>query len=176
MPDLFGDTAIEQTVHFVIATVEPHRLGATKLNKVLWHADVEVYRHCGRTLTGQSSYVRLPNGPAPNGINDVLDALKRAGKIEERSVTTKKGLRREFISLKPPGTGLSSHDVDALRRAIAIVCALSAARASSDTHDALWGEIRNGDQMPVRAAAVVSGTPTSDEIERVLFLTQSADE
>jgi hypothetical protein len=35
--------------HYVIARCDPAKLGATKLNKVLWFADVIYYRRHGRT-------------------------------------------------------------------------------------------------------------------------------
>jgi hypothetical protein len=40
---------VTSVAHYVIARCAPEKLGATKLNKVLWFADVKFYRHHGRT-------------------------------------------------------------------------------------------------------------------------------
>lgn len=77
-----------KVVHYIVGHTEPSLLGATKLNKVMWHADVLHYRRYGKTITGQMSYVRLQNGPVPNGIYQTLEALKDDGAIVERSAPT----------------------------------------------------------------------------------------
>jgi hypothetical protein len=38
--------------HYVIERCEPAKLGATRLNKILWYSDVLYYRHHGCTITG----------------------------------------------------------------------------------------------------------------------------
>ena len=49
--------------HYVIKRCDPAKLGATKLNKVLWFADVIYYRRHGRTITASDNYVKQQFGP-----------------------------------------------------------------------------------------------------------------
>lgn len=166
---LFVDPRTKAIMHYVIAHADPSRLGATKLNKVLWHADVLHYRKFGTTITGQNSYIRMPQGPVPNFAREAIDALKQEKKILERNVPTFAGERREFHSISEPDkTCINSAQIEIILDAIRIICAKSAGQASSDTHDALWEEISNGDQIPVGAASVRPGTLEPDDIEWAL--------
>jgi len=89
-------------VHHVIARSRPGDLGATKLNKVLWYADITQYRRTGRTISGALHYTKLKYGPAPNGIQQTLEFLKARGIVEEKIVATPVGERREYKSLQAP--------------------------------------------------------------------------
>ncbi len=48
-----ADHKTKTVIHYVISHTEPEKLGAVKLNKVMWRADVEHYRRYGKTITGQ---------------------------------------------------------------------------------------------------------------------------
>jgi hypothetical protein len=78
--------------HYIIARCDPTKLGATKLKKVLWFADVMYYRHHGRTITGVDNYVKRQFGPVQRTMLGVLDELKRHQKIAERPVETPVGI------------------------------------------------------------------------------------
>jgi antitoxin SocA-like protein len=56
------------------------RLGATKLNKLLWYADKAAYLRSGRTITG-ARYIHLPDGPAPAAMVPVRDELVAEGRL-----------------------------------------------------------------------------------------------
>lgn len=147
-----------QVAHYVISHVQPSQLGATKLNKVMWKADVLHYRRYGKSVTGQTAYVRMPQGPVPNHMKEAIEELKAEQVIVERRVETIKGARREFVPVhRMEASDFSATEVEVLHEAIDVVCKMSARAASDDTHDALWEEIENGGQMPIRAAAVILG-------------------
>lgn len=159
----------ELMAHYVIAHTEPSTLGATKLNKVLWCADVLHYRKYGRTISNQDSYRRMQNGPVPHDIVFALNDLKSSGCIVERSSATPVGTRREFFSLKRPNTALfDPEEVETLHEAINEVCPLSAAQASERTHGPIWRELNSGERMPIRAAAVIPGEVTEEDLQIVL--------
>ncbi|MBM3578327.1 MAG: DUF4065 domain-containing protein [Alphaproteobacteria bacterium] len=164
-----ADPRTKNIAHYVISHTRPPELGATKLNKVLWRADIIHYRRYGKTITGQSSYIRMPQGPVPNFINQVLDELKAEGSIVERPVDTRAGVRREFVWLKKPSASVfTSSEIEAIHEAISIVCAGSATEASNNTHDALWLEFADGQQMPIRAAAITVGNLDPEDIQWAL--------
>jgi len=158
---------MRNAAHYVIARARPDRLGATKLNKVLWFADLASYRRTGRTITGQRSYEKRQFGPVPNGIVRALRRLETEGSIVTRLVSTPKGQRREFIWLaQPEVSAFTAEEIDILNQAIAWVCDRHSAVSISDlTHDALWEEIDLGDQIAIGAASVTPDPVTSEDVD-----------
>jgi len=157
---------LSNIVHYVIARVDPSRLGATKLNKVLWFADIEHYRRYGCSLTGLQEYVRLPAGPVPRPIDHVLLRLKATGKVAERPVKVYQRVRREFVHLREPDvSSFEAREVDLLNEVMDAVCQHSANFVSEATHDALWEELENGESMPVRLGAIIGKTPEAKHLE-----------
>jgi len=150
--------------HYVIARCAPEELGATKLTKVLWFTDVFHYRRHGKTVSGARSYIKRQFGPVPPGITQAIEALKRAGKISERSAVTPAGIRREFVWLQEPDvSAFTPEEIDMLNEVMALVCKNhSAASISELTHDSLWSETLLGAEIPIGAASVVAGEVTPE--------------
>jgi uncharacterized phage-associated protein len=158
---------LSAVAHYVIAHCTPEKLGATKLNKVLWYADVIFYRLHGHAITGEEVYEKRQYGPVPKNINAVLRSLQAAGKIKERLSLTPVGSRREFVWLESPAIDkFSAEEIDVLRDVMQQVCdGHSAASISELTHDALWDETEIGQDMSVGAGAVLPGEITPDAIK-----------
>jgi hypothetical protein len=152
----------------VIARCNPQKLGATKLNKVLWFSDVVYYRRHGETITGTDEYVKLQHGPVPRNMVAVLEGLKREAKIIERKAEPFVGYqRREFIWTKEPDIrSLEAEEVDVLNEVMDWICDGESARSISDkSHDVLWEETEIGAPMPVRAAAALPAEITPEAVE-----------
>jgi hypothetical protein len=151
-----AETRTKNVAHYVIARSPANRLGATKLNKAMWIADILAYTTLGRTITGQKTYKKLQHGPVPNGIVTYLDELIAERKIVKRVAPTPKGNRHEYIWLSEPDvTIFSKEEIDLLNRAISYVCYRHTAESISDlTHDPLWEQTEMGDQISVAAATV----------------------
>jgi len=161
--------------HYIISHAPPHQLGATKLRKVMWAADVAFYRQFGRTITGQDSYLRMPYGPVPNGLAEAIHELETERKVAVYSVPTWAGHRTEYAPLERLGaTEFGADEIGAIHFAIDTICPLSAWETSEETYTPLWRSIDNGMQIPVRAAAVIAGEPTPEEIEWALERTLDA--
>jgi hypothetical protein len=158
---------LAEVAHYIIAHCEPERLGATKLNKVLWYSDVIFYRLHGRSITGEQAYEKRQFGPVPKNINDILRSLQGAGKIRERQSPTPAGIRREFVWLEhPPVEKFSAEEIDVLRDVMTQVCdGHSAASISDLTHDALWDETEIGQDMSIKAGAVIPGEITPEAFQ-----------
>jgi hypothetical protein len=156
----------EAVAHYVIARSDPNKLGAVKLNKVMWFADLEAYRRFGRTITGQTSYEKRQHGPVPNDIVRSIRRLEQADKIATRNVPTFGGVRREHVWLKKPDVSVfSSEEVDILNEAIVWVCDNHTAKSISElSHDALWEQAELGEQIPVGAATVIPDEITGEDI------------
>lgn len=141
--------------HLVIARLRADQLGATKLNKVLWFADCAHYRRHGRSLTGESDYVRKDNGPCPQRMEAVLGSLKERGKIAESLQQVVHYARREFTALQEPDlSAFTVEEVDLLLSVALELAPLSAQGVSDLSHDTLWEEATPGGRIPVAAGAV----------------------
>ena len=155
--------------HYIISHTQPNQLGASKLRKVMWAADVAFYREFGRTITDQDSYVPMPYGPVPNGLAKAICELETERKVAVNSVPTLAGDRTEYAPLERLGAaGFSADEIEAIHGAIDYICPMSAKEASDETHTPLWRSIENGMQIPVRAAAVIPGELTPEDIEWTL--------
>ena len=90
-------TRLENLIHYIISVTPPENLGATKLAKIVWFADIEFYRLHGSTVTRADDYQRRDQGPLHADFNRSLAALTREAKISERAVQTPAGARRDFV-------------------------------------------------------------------------------
>lgn len=164
--------------HYIIFRSKPEKLGAVKLNKVMWFSDLESFRRTGRSISGQESYQKQKFGPVPNDIVRHVRALLAAGKIAERSGTTPVGNRREFIWLEEPNVSLfSANDVDIINRAIEWVCDNhSAAAISNKTHDALWEVTEIGEQIAIEAGIVTTKSTSGKYLKWALNQADDATE
>lgn len=161
------DDRTEAVAHYVIARADRNKLGAVKLNKIMWFADLEAYRRQGRTITGQTSYEKRQYGPVPNNIVTSIRRLEQAEKITTRDVPTfNDGTRREYVWLKRPDVSMfSAEEVDILNSAIDWVCEKHTAKSISRlTHDVLWEQAELGEQIPIGAASVIPDEVDGDDI------------
>ncbi len=160
----------EVVAHYVISRAGSNKLGAVKLNKVMWFADLEAYRRSGKTVTGQMSYEKRQHGPVPNNIVRSIRRLEQNEMIATREVPTFGGTRREHVWLKKPDvTVFTPEEVDILNTAIDWVCDQHTARSISElSHDALWAQAELGEQIPIGAATVTPDELDGDDISWAL--------
>lgn len=143
---------LKEALHYVIENcADSSRLGAIRLNKILWFADSHAYRENGLTVTGDG-YVKRKFGPVPKHVLAALRELQDEGKIVVREVpyTTRKTFR-EFISLSTPETReLSQSDKEWLTAYTDIICnEFTAARISDISHDQVWEAADEGEEIPL---------------------------
>ena len=152
--------------HLVIARLPPDDLGATKLNKILWFADCEFYRRHGRSLTGETEYIRRDNGPCPVRIVQVINRLKQDGAIVERPQPVAHYTRREFTAvIQPDVSKFTSVEVDILLGVALEIAAVTAKTASDISHDDLWEATLPNGRMSVAAGSVHILPPTPEFLD-----------
>src|SRR5713226_8962653 len=89
-------------VHYICwRCADPTKLGAAKLNKVLWRADFKAYLELGEPVTG-ATYVKRQYGPVPFSILPSLRELEDEGKISIREVEYFERPKKEFFALTRP--------------------------------------------------------------------------
>jgi Protein of unknown function (DUF4065) len=153
--------------HYVIWRCNPADLGAVKLYKILWFADLEQYRRTGRTITGASTYTKRQFGPVPKGIMQALETLEHEEKIAKASHNYYGRPKTMFLALARPSLQPFDADEIAIVDMMAdVICQQHTAASISElTHDALWSETEIGADMPIGAASVISGEATPEDLD-----------
>jgi hypothetical protein len=149
----FDRQKLTSAVHYVIAQCQPEDLGAVKLNKVLYYADMLRYALTGAPITG-ATYFKRPFGPACNAILASLHQLKDAGSIEIHEVGYFGYLKKEYVSCADPTLArLSAEERALIDEVMNFVCKHNTARTISDfSHDAAWDMVDHGEPIPYLAA------------------------
>lgn len=165
----------EALVHFLISECEnPARLGATRLNKAIWFADVASFKAYGKPVT-DSKYIKRQRGPVPATILACIEKLEKEGKVAVTEPQENYDPRK-FISLKEPDVGcLSERDIKVARHVLDVVINYAASELSEATHDLIWEVAEFGEEIPLVAtlastqgAITDSGTEWADrEISRL---------
>ena len=156
--DTVGGQRVAAAVHYVIAKVDPGKLGHVKLNKILWCADLEHYRWHGVTITGLQHYARTLHGPMSQDIVRAVGRLAREGKAEERTVTVTDYTRRQMVSLQHPDISMfTSVQIGILNQMIDVIVPLTASQLSRmNRDDPLWNELENNEAMAVATGSIVT--------------------
>lgn len=139
--------------------------GRTKLAKVLYFADIESYRRYREPVSG-TAYARADHGPVPEGYLDVLTEMEGAGQIQTDCRPFYGRTQYHLRALAEANLDkLSGRDVSVVDEVIEKVWHLNASEISKITHNYVWQNMENGEQIPYEACLLSDDPPTSDEIE-----------
>lgn len=141
----------KKLVHYICwrCANDPSRLGATKLNKILWIAELRNYYETGKSLTG-ARYVRRQHGPVPAAILPVLGDLERNGILTPQEAIYRGYKQRQFIVHVGTDSGfLSEDELHRVEETIDFVCEKHTAKSISDaSHDQIWQVAADGEEIP----------------------------
>lgn len=144
---------LNSVAHYIISRCQPDDLGATKLNKILWFADVAYYERFGKSITGDE-YVKRQFGPVPKHVPMAIRELEDEHLIVSKEIDFFGKPKREFWSLAEPD--ISSFDPNAIAivdQMIEWICFdHTATSISGETHDLLWESAEMGEVIPLGAA------------------------
>jgi len=163
--------------HYVIWKCDPAELGAAKLNKILWFADLEYYRRTGHTITGATAYTKLQQGPVAKGILEALDGLEAEEKIARATENYYGRPKTMFLARRRPDLSPFAADEIAIVDMMADVICQKQTQASiaEISHDALWSQVEIGRDIPIGAAAVTPGDATVEDIQWAEKVFQGAE-
>jgi hypothetical protein len=155
-------------VHYIVASCEPHRLGAVRLNKICWFTDTFTYRVTGHSLTGET-YVKRKHGPVPKSVLATIRELEDEQKIHVRDhqiLPTRK--MRMFVSLTDaPTDAFSEPEREVLDYIISHVCNHHSANSISElSHDRIWDAANEGEEIPMCATLVSSSAQMTPEVAK----------
>jgi len=146
-----NQTKFKKLVHYVCwkCSSDPARLGSTKLNKVLWIAEIKNYYESGKSITG-ARYVRRQYGPVPAAILPILEELEREGTLTPEKSTFGGYTQRRFIVHRDADVDfLSAEERARVDEIIEFVCDRHTAKSISDaTHDEIWQLAADGEEIP----------------------------
>jgi Protein of unknown function (DUF4065) len=157
---------LPELLHYVIWRCDPAELGATKLNKICWYADLDAYRRSGSTITGATSYIRLQHGPTPRNVHRCIDRLKYDGQIAVSQHNYHGRPKTMYMSQVMPNiNAFSAEEISIIDSVAEIICAKHTASSISQlSHDVLWEEVALGAEIPISAAAIIPGEITADDV------------
>ncbi len=151
------DAKFRALVHFFIeqSQDDPNKLGTIRLNKALWFTDVFYYLATGEQMT-ESTYVRRKYGPVPERVLPVLWGLEAQGTITIREPAMPFDTRHFLINNKADEFDglLSEAEKDFAKIILDSVRGYSANELSELTHDDVWRDTPDGEEMSVRDAAM----------------------
>jgi len=166
----FKRSKFKALVHYICWRTQdnPARLGATKLNKILWYAETGTFLKTGKPLTG-ARYVKRQHGPVPACIPAIVNELVEEQKIFVREVPFFKFEKKEYISLQDPteiDSFFSASDIGNFDRIIDAVCDVHTAKSISDrTHNEPWRLAELGEDLPLFTALALPAEITEADMK-----------
>jgi len=156
---------LKQLTHYVVWKCEdPAKLGATKLNKVLWLSDLLAYKVNGTSITG-TEYVKRQFGPVPRSILVARRELVAEKKLHERTDVIAGMTGMHFTALERPDTSVfSPKELEIVDSVLSEICENHTATSISEySHDAVWGAAKMGEVIPMFAWLAGAPAELSDD-------------
>ena len=140
----------KELVHYVCHIADTQKLGATKLNKILWFIDTLSYRLKGISISGEEIYIKRERGPVPRDILKTLRLLEK-----NKTLLVKEGAfsKKEYISLKEPTAAVfNEKEKDFIKLVVDEICDNHTANSISDlSHTRIWEIAKEGEEIPIYA-------------------------
>jgi hypothetical protein len=166
---------LREAVCLVISHVDPSDLGAVKLHKVLYYADMLTYLRSGQPITG-ATYKKRPFGPTNEALMTAIRALS-AEQVLDINEEDFFGYRKKTFRLKAHCnySSLSEAEADLLRSMAEFVCLGHTAKSISDlSHDLVWQMVDFGQDIPYHMAlSWLPSEPTEAAFEEAGKIWQS---
>lgn len=156
-------------VHYVCwKTSEDRVLGAIKLNKTLFFADLWTYAERGTPLTGES-YQKREHGPVSRTLLRTLDELAEEGAVFVRRASPPHHGRLDVIARTKPEIDacFTADEISLIDDAIHYACyEHKTHEISEESHDIIWQLAEIGEEIPYHAMlASELGEVTPEHLE-----------
>lgn len=128
---------------------DPSRLGAVKLHKILYYADMLHFAEAGAPITG-ATYRKRPHGPTCDELLSTLRELEQSGGLEIREIDYFGYLKKEFIArVEPELNRFSKRELALIDDVIDFVCNQNTAKTISElSHSRAWDMAEFGEILP----------------------------
>ena len=164
MPEQFDREKFKSLVLYVSAACARAKLGAVKMNKVLYFSDMLRYAQTGKSITG-ATYRKQTYGPVCEQLGSALAELRRDGEIEILESDYFGFRKKEFIAKRAPETKLLAPEERALvDEIVQFVCFQNSAKTISEfSHNRAWESVGFGAEIPYVSAFSIFPTSVSRE-------------
>lgn len=163
----FDRAKFKEAVFHICASCDAQNLGAVKLNKVLYLADMIRFAVEGRPITG-ATYRKRPYGPTTDALLPTLRELQRDGALKIEAGDYFGYQKTNYLPQRESHpTRLTSEELDWLNEAVDFVCHGNTAKTISEfTHNRAWEVVESGAVIPYHNAFYFFPTvPSLETIE-----------
>lgn len=161
---IFDRDKLEAAILYTCGKCEPSRLGAVKLHKVLYFADMLRYADTGFSITG-STYKKRPLGPTCEQLLPILSGLNRTGAVEIQTVDYFGYAKKQYVAKVPMETNrLSADELQLLDEVIEFVCHSNSAKTISEySHNRAWELAEFGEELKYNSVFLIFPSEMSSE-------------
>jgi hypothetical protein len=161
---VFDRDKLEASVLYICGKCEQSRLGAVKLHKVLYFADMLRYADTGSSITG-STYKKRPLGPTCEQLLPILSSLQRNGSVEIQTVDYFGYAKKQYVAKLPVDTNrLSVDELRLLDEVIDFVCYSNSAKTISEySHNRAWELADFGEELKYNSVFLIFPSEMSSE-------------
>jgi hypothetical protein len=160
----FDLNKLKALILYTCAKCPPEKLGAVKLHKVLYFADMIHYAKVGSSITG-ATYKKRALGPTCDQLLTTLRDLNRAGALDIRDVDYFGFIKKEYVARLDPEIERLGKDARAIvDEIINFVCFNNSAQTISDfSHQRPWEMVEFGETIPYHSAFLLFPSEVSLE-------------
>jgi uncharacterized protein YwgA len=159
---------LKEVVHFVCKemALEPEKLGAVKLQKIVWYFDVKKYITTMHTFTG-ASFVKSEFGPYSYDVKNALNDLVNEGRVHQNSQDHFGYEKAKLIGIGSTDLSVfSDNEIRWLEEITKEICDNNtAASISEKTHGPIWRMASLGEPIPFQATAIRLLKPSKEALE-----------
>jgi uncharacterized phage-associated protein len=163
----FDMKKLEEAIHY-ICSLASDNLGAVKLNKILYYADMMHSAQTGDAITG-ATYAKQRRGPVPRQVLPAIDHLVQAGRLSVQNISDFDFVRREFTTHgETEDSVFSRAEIEKLDYVVHSIDKFSGREISDISHTIIWNAAELGETLPYDSFFVsYLGDLTEDDMTRV---------
>jgi hypothetical protein len=160
----FDRSKFKDVILYTCRKCDRSKLGAVKLNKVLYFLDMIRYAWTGGPVTG-ATYKKRKHGPTTDQLLFALRELQAEKKLEIHSVNFFGFTKKEYMALVEPDISrLGKEEIVLLDEVIDFVCSDNTAKTISEySHQTPWEMVEFGQEIPYHSAFLLYPSEVSLE-------------
>ncbi len=148
-------------------TEEDPTAGSTKLNKILYFAEISHMRRTGEPITG-SEYQKQPHGPTLRMMRPIVRDLDSQGAAKEIEEDYFGYSQKRLVALRAPDlSSFSGEEIASVMDMIRQMWGKNAKEVTEISHeDPGWQAVEQGERIPLEMAFVAQAEVTDEIRER----------
>lgn len=159
----FDRAKFKDVVLYTCHRCDRSKLGAVKLNKVLYFLDMIRFAWSGAPVTG-ATYKKRKHGPTTDQLLPALRELVADNRLQINDVNFFGFTKKEYVTLvEPDFSRLGKEEIVLLDEVIDFVCSNTAKTISEYSHQAPWEMVEFGQEIPYHSAFLLYPSEVSLE-------------